>query len=107
MDADVCEEQIDLLLRLKLPYNAGQRSPIMVEFRCLHTSLTVCIVEEIKYLVERLLRIVDDIRKCLSLRVLQECVSCYPCFRHSYKFQAPFESRVFQLQTLQVRLLYL
>ncbi len=61
--------------RLQLPHDTGQRRPVMVDFGVLHPLLTSRIVEELEHLVERGVRIVEDVGERLSMTIREELLS--------------------------------
>jgi hypothetical protein len=63
------QELVDSGLRFQFSHNTGQRRPVVVELRLLHTPLAVLIIKEFQHLVERLLGIIHDIGECLTLSV--------------------------------------
>jgi hypothetical protein len=63
-------------MRFKLPDDARQGRPVVVNLRILHPALPVGIIKEFKDCVKRLLRIVDNIGKPAALIVFEERIAC-------------------------------
>ncbi|OHB76782.1 MAG: hypothetical protein A2W31_12600 [Planctomycetes bacterium RBG_16_64_10] len=66
------EESIDGRVRLKLPDDASQRSPVVVDLRFLHALLAVFVVEERKYFFEPIIRIVDHVGERSAQRIVKK-----------------------------------
>jgi hypothetical protein len=76
------QELIKGWLGFKFAYHARKRGTVVVQFGFLHASLAICIAKEVQYDIERLFRIVDNVRKSLSLTICQKLVSRHACFGH-------------------------
>jgi hypothetical protein len=63
-------------MRFKLPDDARQGRPIVVNFGLLHPTLPVGIIKELKDGLKRLVRIVDNIGKPSALAVFEEHITC-------------------------------
>ena len=63
-------------MRFKLPDDARQRRPVVVNLRLLHPALPVGIIKELKDCVKRLIRIVHNIGKPSALIVFEERIAC-------------------------------
>jgi hypothetical protein len=73
---------IDRGLRLKLTHNPRQGGSVVVDLGLLHAALSVFAVEEVKYSVERLLRIIQHVSECPALTILKEVVTGEGRCRH-------------------------
>ncbi len=80
------EEFVDGRLRFKLPYDAGQRRPVVMDFRFLHPPLAGFVTEERQHRVQRLLAIVQYVGKRPPLAVLKKIPAGD---RQSCQFLAP------------------
>ena len=66
------QELIDTRQRLQLADHSGHRRPIVMDFRFFHPPLPIGAIEELERFVERLLRIVQYVRKCPPLPIRQK-----------------------------------
>jgi hypothetical protein len=63
-------------MRFKLPDNARQGRPVVVNLRLLHPALPVRIIKELKDGVKSLFSIVRNIGKPSALTVFEERIAC-------------------------------
>ena len=63
-------------MRFKLPDDARQRRPVVMNLRLLHPALPVGIIKELKDCIRRLIRIVHNIGKPAALTVFSERIAC-------------------------------
>jgi hypothetical protein len=63
-------------MRFKLPDDARQRRPVVMNLRLLHPALPVGIIKELKDCVKSLIRIVHNIGKPSALIVFEERIAC-------------------------------
>jgi hypothetical protein len=69
------EKIIDGASRLKLSHNPCQWGSVVVKLRFLHAALSVFTIEEVEYVVERLLGIIQHVSECPALTVLNKIVT--------------------------------
>jgi hypothetical protein len=69
---DAGEKFLEGRVSFKFTDNSGERSPIMMKFRFLHTPLPARVIEERKQIRERRIWIIHDVRKCSSLTIVEK-----------------------------------
>jgi hypothetical protein len=67
---------IDGRMRFKLPDDARQGRPVVMNLRLLHPTLPAGIIKELKDCVKRLIWIVHNIGKPSALIVFEERIAC-------------------------------
>ena len=76
MSVYICQRAIDGWMRFKLPDDARQGRPVVVNLGLLHPALPVGIIKELKNCVKRLIWIVHNIGKPSALIVFEEYITC-------------------------------